>query len=149
MEGVRILNTPFYSITIPSNLEVMPEAVEGAVASLAEHGWIEGEEHFYARLCLEEAMVNAITHANEEDPWRTVQLKLYDEGAECRIEVKDEGTGEFSPEAVPEPDPAQLRGRGLKLIRHFMDQVDYSQEDRVLTMRFRHNAFTNGGNCDE
>lgn len=127
----------------------MPEAVEDALASLAEHGWIEGEEEFYARLCLEEAMVNAITHANGEDPGRRVQLRLYDEGAQCRIEVQDEGTGEFSPEAVPEPDPAQLRGRGLKLIRYFMNHVDYSQEDRVLTMRFRHNAFANGGNCYE
>ncbi|MFO7775486.1 MAG: ATP-binding protein [Candidatus Hydrogenedentota bacterium] len=143
------MNTPFYSTTIPSNLEVMPQAVEDAVTSLAEHGWIEGEEVFYARLCLEEAMVNAITHANGEDPGRTVQLKLYDEGAECRIDVQDEGTGEFSPEAVPEPDPAQFRGRGLKLIRYFMNEVDYSQEDRVLTMRFRRNAFTNGGNRDE
>ncbi len=143
------MNRPFYSITIPSNLEVMPEAVGGAVASLAEHGWIEGEEEFYARLCLEEALVNAITHANREDPGRSVQLQLYDEGAECRIEVRDEGQGEFWPEAVPEPDLAQLRGRGLKLIKHFMNQVAYSQEDRVLTMKFRHKAFTNGGNCDD
>ncbi len=143
------MNTPFYSITIPSDLEAMPEAVRGALARLAEHGWIEGEEEFYARLCLEEAIVNAITHANGEDPGRTVQLRLYDEDAECRIEVQDEGTGEFSPDAVPEPQPAQLRGRGLQLIRHFMNKVHYSQEDRVLTMRFRHKAFTNGGNCDE
>ena len=127
----------------------MPGAIEGALASLDERGWIGGDERFYARLCLEEALVNAITHGNEEDTSRTVQVKLYDEGAQCRIEVRDEGAGRFRPEAVPEPAGAQLRGRGLHLIKHFMHNVDYSERDRVLTMTFGRGAFAKGGNCDE
>ncbi|NQV23348.1 MAG: response regulator [Rhodopirellula sp.] len=54
-----------------------------------------------------------------------------------RFSVRDEGPG-FDPEAIPDPtDPEFLdrpSGRGLLLMRSFMDEVIYSDGGRLVTM---------------
>ena len=127
----------------------MAPAIEAALSRLVERDWVSEDEVFFARLCLEEALVNAITHANAQDSSRQVGLAMYEDGAYCRIEVQDEGRGAFQPKDVPPPEGTQLRGRGLCLIKHFMSDVDYSEDRRVLTMRFRREAFSQGGACND
>lgn len=123
----------------------MGDVIEKALTALLEAGWVEDAESFFARLCLEEALVNAITHGNQQDETRRVTLAVYDDGELCRMEVTDEGSGCFRPELVPEPGGSKLHGRGLCLIKHFMDSVEYSQTERKLTMSFRKQAFSKGG----
>ena len=54
-----------------------------------------------------------------------------------RFSVRDEGPG-FDPAAVPDPtDPEFLdrpSGRGMLLMRSFMDEVAYSENGRQVTM---------------
>ena len=58
--------------------------------------------------------------------------------AEATYTVRDEGPG-FDPSALPDPnDPQNLEkigGRGLLLIRTFMDQVQYNDRGNAITMR--------------
>ncbi len=64
-----------------------------------------------------------------------VQVKLTSD--QMQFFIRDEGPG-FDPAATPDPsDPAALdpdRGRGLSLIRSFMDEVTYNEKGNEVTM---------------
>jgi CheY-like chemotaxis protein len=57
--------------------------------------------------------------------------------SEARFEIRDEGPG-FDPNSLPDPtDPENLlkaSGRGILLIRTFMDEVQYSPTGNQMTM---------------
>jgi serine/threonine-protein kinase RsbW len=81
-------------------------------------------------VAVRESVINAIKHGNQEDVAKHVFVEfesaLSDDEPELRIRVRDEGTG-FDPETLPDPlAPENLlraSGRGIFLIRNFMDQV--------------------------
>ncbi|MBL6706738.1 MAG: ATP-binding protein, partial [Planctomycetaceae bacterium] len=64
-----------------------------------------------------------------------VDISLTQQAA--RFSVRNEGPG-FDPEAIPDPtDPEYLNrpsGRGMLLMRSFMDEVHYSEGGRQVTM---------------
>ncbi|MBI4556174.1 MAG: ATP-binding protein [Candidatus Hydrogenedentes bacterium] len=132
----------------PSTLEDMADTLRRALEWLLDRRWIEKGEEFCARLCLEEALVNAVVHGNRGDQSRKVRLTVAEEGDCCRIAICDEGEG-CCPEAARMPDAPAQRGRGLCLIRHFMDQVTYNREKHCLEMRMRRGAYTKGGSRHE
>ncbi len=111
---------------------------------------------------LQEGLVNAIEHGNLELDSKLRELKdnsyqkLGDERRQqepfgsrkvfvtaefnregCRWTIRDEGRG-FNPESLPDPrDPANLQrvsGRGLLLIRTFMDEVEFNDTANEITM---------------
>jgi serine/threonine-protein kinase RsbW len=92
---------------------------------------------FSIRLALEEAVVNAIKHGNQMDPSKSVSGH-YSVGPErFEIRIADEGPG-FNPADVPDPtDPENIErscGRGVFLIRHYMNTVDYHDRGNVVVM---------------
>jgi serine/threonine-protein kinase RsbW len=126
---------PFYTLQIPSSLEGLASTIGGALNALRDRGWIDESSKFQAHLCLEEALVNAIQHGNQCDSSRQVRLEMWEDGECCRILVFDEGPG-FQTEDVPEPTTDQARGRGLCLIKHFMDHVEFHNARHCLEMIF-------------
>jgi anti-sigma regulatory factor (Ser/Thr protein kinase) len=121
------------------------------------------------RVCiaLEEALLNAIFHGNlqlssdlrqdgEEAYYRLAEerrgiVPFRDRQvfctarlshAEVRVTIRDEGPG-FDPTTLPDPtDPANLGrigGRGLLLIRTFMDSVTHNQAGNEVTLVKRGN----------
>lgn len=105
-------------------------------AALNEADYTE-REMFAIRLALEEALVNAIKHGNQLDPNKHVHIHYSVTRDKFDVRIRDEGPG-FEPEAVPDPtDPANLErpcGRGLLLMRHYMNHVEYSDRGRALHM---------------
>jgi serine/threonine-protein kinase RsbW len=81
---------------------------------------------YHLNLVLTEAMVNAIKHANANDPDKMVHICITIAGARLIIKVFDFGQG-FDINAVPPPDVEGLaeRGRGIFLIKTLMDSVVY------------------------
>ena len=84
---------------------------------------------FAIKLALEEALINAIKHGNKSDAAKHVFIEFEtatDQVPELAIRVRDQGEG-FDPETVANPlDPENLlksSGRGIFLIRNFMDDV--------------------------
>lgn len=110
-------------------------SIHSALGALREHGWIDETTRNSAHLCLEEALVNAIQHGNESDISRSVRLEMWEDGDRCRILVFDEGPG-FHTTDVPKPTIEQARGRGLCLIKHFMDHVEFHCAKHCLEMVF-------------
>jgi len=81
-------------------------------------------------VAIRESVINAMKHGNRSDASKRVFVELETvadgSGAELRIRVRDEGEG-FDPGALPDPlAPENLlkaSGRGIFLIRSFMDDV--------------------------
>lgn len=138
------MSKPFFMEEFPSEVERAGEIRQHALTSLMEHGWISEDQRFYAQLCLEEALVNAVTHGNNCDPARKVRVEMAEEGDECVIRVYDEGVG-FAPEDIHIPDAATMNGRGICLIRHCMDKVVFDREAGCLVMRMRRKELGSGG----
>ena len=133
-----------YQSTFKSTIEAVGTAINGALAALVEHGWCTMEDSFCIRLCIEEALVNAVVHGNKNEAHLEISLTIADEGDLCRIRVRDQGEG-FDPDAVTMPDCDQLGGRGVCLIKHYMDEVKFDIAGRCLEMTFRRSTFS----CEE
>ncbi len=118
-------------------------AVQERIVSLMEQHEYSMRDIFAMRLSLEEAITNAIKHGNGGD--RNKQVKVVaDVGDEkMRVEVEDEGEG-FAPEDVPDPTAAEFIerpcGRGLMLMRAYLNFVEYSNGGRKLTMERERNS---------
>jgi serine/threonine-protein kinase RsbW len=86
------------------------------------------EAGFGIEMAVREAVTNAMVHGNQEDEAKQVEVIFNCHGNELEVEVRDQGTG-FDPSAVPDPtDPENLMktsGRGIFLMRTFMDEIEY------------------------
>jgi len=97
-----------------------------------------GERALFAvKLALEEAIINAIKHGNELDSTKKVTVDFSIEEDRAVISVADEGSG-FDPQAVPDPTlSANLEvtsGRGLVLMRAYMDRVEFNEKGNKVTL---------------
>jgi serine/threonine-protein kinase RsbW len=114
----------------------VPQALRHVEAALEVLGYSE-RDRFAVRLALDEALANALKHGNRGDPAKCVRL-CWRVTPECVLaKVEDEGEG-FDPAAVPDPrDPENLErscGRGLLLMRHYMDEVRYHGRGNRVTL---------------
>lgn len=122
----------------------MSDTLEAALTALAEHGWMKDDRDFCFRLCLEEALVNALRHGNQSDPERMIRLEIAEDGDVCHVLVHDEGNG-FDPDKICMPPPDHAGGRGICLIRHYMDGVAYDHKTHCLEMTMRREPCCKGG----
>jgi serine/threonine-protein kinase RsbW len=94
---------------------------------------------FRFRVALCEAISNGIRFGAGagDDPRRTIRVAALIEADRIRVEVSDGGRG-FDPAAVPEPTaPGALEqpfGRGLFLIRHLVDRVEFNERGNTIWM---------------
>ena len=92
---------------------------------------------FSIHLALEEALVNAIRHGNRFDVKKRVHVCCKMAPDRIWIEISDEGPG-FNPQTVPDCTAAENlevpSGRGLKLMRCFMNRVEYNPQGNCVVM---------------
>lgn len=132
-----------FEITIPNDTAAALEVQERIVSRLEELGY-PPRDVFGCRLALEEALVNAIKHGNDNDPDKKVRVECHLGADRFTIEIEDEGPG-FEPEDVPDPTAEENlekpSGRGIMLMRAFMTRVDYQgRGNRVLLEKDRGNG---------
>jgi len=93
---------------------------------------------FDVRLCLEEALINAIKYGNKLKREIVVRLAVEYDRDELRIWVEDAGEG-FNPKSLKRCTQGDnlLRGsgRGVYLIHQLMDQVAYNDKGNGLLMK--------------
>ena len=74
--------------------------------------------------------MNAVLHGNGYDPAKQVSVSFENTGKSLVFTVSDQGEG-LDPEKIPDPlAPENLlrgTGRGIFLIRSFMDEVHFRQ----------------------
>ena len=114
------LNSPMESVAL----------VEAAADKLAAEAGLDECERFHVAMAAREAAVNAVLHGNEYDPATQISASFENTGAALVITVSDQGAG-LDPAALPDPlAPENLlrgTGRGIFLIRAFMDEVRFRQ----------------------
>ena len=130
-----------YTNEFPSTLEAVGQVLAEALDVLIRHDWCPQGNCFSVRLCIEEALVNAVRHGNKGVAEHRVCLEIREDGERCRIRVRDQGEG-FDPNSISMPDCEEFGGRGVCLIKHFMDDVSFDRESNCLEMVFR-----KGGCC--
>ena len=113
------------SYRMDSTLESVNQAEEIATKMATKLGF-EDEDVNRISMAVREAAVNAVLHGNAYDPDKKVTVGLENTGGKLVITVTDEGLG-LKPENIPDPlTPENLlkqSGRGIFLIRAFMDEV--------------------------
>ena len=117
-------------------LQDIPKLVEEILEKLESSGLYQ-EIPMDVRLAVEEALTNAVKHGNKLQPDKNVSIKVETLPDRLQIEIADEGEG-FDHVKVPSPtDPENIwktSGRGVFLIRHFMDEVEYFEDGRKVKM---------------
>ncbi len=113
------------SYRMDSNLESVNQAEETATKMATKLGF-EEEDINRISMAVREAAVNAVLHGNAYDPAKKVTVGFENTGGKLVITVADEGQG-LDPDRIPDPlAPENLlkqSGRGIFLIRAFMDEV--------------------------
>ena len=114
------------SYRLDSTLETVDSAEQAASQIAAEMGFGE-DEVMQISMAVREAAVNAVLHGNAYDPGKKVELEFDTVGEDLVITIRDQGKG-LDLEKIPDPlAPENLMktsGRGIFLIRSFMDAVE-------------------------
>jgi len=114
------------SYTLDSTLETVNSAEETAGRLAAEAGF-DDEEVMKIAMAVREAAVNAVLHGNAYDPGKKVTLAFERTKRDLVITVRDQGKGlELSraPDPLAPENLMKTSGRGIFLIRSFMDVVE-------------------------
>jgi serine/threonine-protein kinase RsbW len=104
--------------------------LERAAERLALDAGLDEDTSSNVAMAVHEAAINAVLHGNEYDPGKVVFACLQNTGADLEIVIADQGKG-LDPDSLPDPLAPEniLRGcgRGIFLIRAFMDEVHFRQ----------------------
>jgi len=107
-----------YRGEIPSQLAAREGLIEVVISRLEAAGC--KVDRFFDRLCLDEAITNAIVHGNHQDPTKKVRVRVFCSSHRWGFEVVDEGAGfDWKPaleRAGRVSDSTASSGRGLALI---------------------------------
>ena len=115
------------SYTLDSTLDSVNHAESKAYEMAAKAGFGEDDQYNIA-MAVREAAVNAVLHGNERDPAKKLFV-VYETTVDALvITITDQGQG-LDPSSIPDPlAPENLMkgsGRGIFLIRAFMDEVKF------------------------
>lgn len=118
-------------LVIPSQVRLV-DLVHCAAEKMADIAGFPAEDALDIGLAVREAAINAIRHGNHEDATLRVRILLEASTDGIRVEIRDQGSG-FDPDAAPDPTAEdnllQTSGRGLLLIRAFVDDVRFRFEE--------------------
>ena len=115
-----------------SSLEIL-DLVQAVSEHMARLAGLDDDARHWVSVSVRESVINAVKHGNCSDASKRVRIEfslLTGRPAGLRITVRDEGCG-FDPAALPDPlAPENLlkaSGRGIFLIRSFMDELEIAQ----------------------
>ena len=117
------------SLTLSSSLASVDQA-ERAAEDYAERVGFDEDTRGNIAMAVREAVVNAVLHGNAYDAGKTVTVTFEVANDDLLVKVADQGVG-LDPDTIPDPLAPEniLRGsgRGIFLIRAFMDEVNFRQ----------------------
>jgi serine/threonine-protein kinase RsbW len=157
MNGMRRLNRapdaqlPFSRKRFPSSIleidfwmasevRAISPLVDRLMRLIKRSQCVPGEE-FDVELALREALDNAVVHGNQENPKTKVHIRFRCRpGSEISIVVTDQGKGFNFQKFVGNgstSDPASEHGRGIQLMKAYMDDVHFERGGSEVHMHKR------------
>jgi len=111
---------------LDSTIETI-DAAEALVTQAAERMGLSEDDLPGLGMAIRECVANAVVHGNRYSAKKKVHLTLHESPGELEILVGDEGDG-FEIRDVPDPlaeeNLLKQSGRGILLIRAFVDEFD-------------------------
>jgi serine/threonine-protein kinase RsbW len=125
---------------MPSEVRAISPLVDRLMRLIEGSHCIPGEE-FDIELALREALDNAVVHGNQEDPETKVHIRCRcHPGKEITIVVTDQGKGfdfeKFVGNGIP-PNSSSEHGRGIQLMKAYMDDVHFERGGSEVHIRKR------------
>jgi len=118
------LHPTVVEVMLESTLKSL-EVAEEIVQRVCTTAGIDDEDQHRIAMAVHESMINAIRHGNKEDAQKHVWLRFNIFADRLEINVRDQGAG-FDMASIPDPLAAEnllkVSGRGIFLIRSFMDE---------------------------
>jgi serine/threonine-protein kinase RsbW len=106
------------------------DRLEQTAEEVARRAGMDDDEVFRISVAVREAAVNAVLHGNCYSPEKQITASFEAIGNDLVIRIADQGKG-LNPDTLPDPlAPENLlrgTGRGIFLIRSFMDEVKFRQ----------------------
>ena len=127
-------------ITVSSNISSVESLCQRLLEEVKDRDY-DKEDVFAIHLALEEAFVNAVKHGNKQDANRQIEVKYFVTPDKFDIFIADQGSG-FEPDVVPDPrceeNLYKCSGRGMLLMRSYMDVVEYNGKgNRVHMIKYK------------
>jgi serine/threonine-protein kinase RsbW len=123
-------------VVIRTSLRAARRVANQVLKEVRSCGYRE-EATFAIKLAMEEALINAIKHGNRGDLSKSVIVEFEIDPREAVLQVTDEGEG-FRPEKVPDPTADENlecpSGRGVMLMKAYMDEVKFSSRGNTVRM---------------
>lgn len=115
------------------NIDLVDVVMEAAM----RHFGFDAETVERLGLAIREAVANGVRHGNKQEPTKKVELTCDLKQDVMALRITDEGSG-FDVEAIPDPLAADNlfnpSGRGILLMRAFMDEVDFKFDENGGTL---------------
>ena len=121
---------------VPSDLSLV-QKFSADVLSFLGPLKLDGGIVFDVKLCLEEALINAMKYGHKLQKELKVRLGVEYNEREVRISIEDQGEGFDPGKLVCCTESANLlksRGRGVHLIRKLRDEVYYNKKGNAILM---------------
>lgn len=119
-------------VAISSRFENI-DFVDAVMEAAMRHFGFDEETVERLGLAIREAVANGVRHGNDQEPTKQVRLTCDLKQNVMALRIKDEGSG-FDVNAIPDPLAADNlfnpSGRGILLMRAFMDEVDFEFDKR-------------------
>jgi len=128
-----------YSFTFPTDLQYIKKASQQILDCFAD---LKLDERMLSdlKLCLEEALINAMKHGNKQNTSLKVNAEVSKESDSLKFTICDQGEG-FDVHDLNDPTKeehlAKTHGRGIFLIKNIMDEVRYDKENKCLHLTKR------------
>ncbi len=127
-----------FRIEIPSLSENI-RMIESFIDNAKEKFHLNDDIYGNIMIAVTEAVNNAIRHGNKGDSTQNVTLALSLEDGLIKFKVEDEGSG-FDYHNLPDPTaPENIEkpgGRGIFLMKHLSDEVDFKENGKVVELIF-------------
>ena len=125
-------------ITINSSVENLTY-VEKEIETIFDDFSYDQEHFGNVLIAVTEAVNNAVHYGNQEDVTKLVNINFSSVKNKLMVTIKDQGDG-FDYDALPDPtDPnnlEKLEGRGIFLMKHLSDSIEFSDNGSKVKMVF-------------
>ena len=120
----------------PTDLKHVKEASKKVLDEVQDLNLTDSELQ-NIKLCFEEAFINAVKYGNKYDAQLTVDVEIIKRPQSLEIAVSDYGEGfdfENCKDPTLEENLTRKGGRGIFLIKKFMDEVVFEQNGKRIRM---------------
>ena len=122
-------------IVMESRSSLIPATIEKLLSDSELQSRLSGRESAF-RIAVSEALANAVTHGNHNQPSKRVFIRYSCEPNDAlSVLIRDEGLG-FDPGNVSAPtDVGEDRNRGIYLMKSCMDEIQFRNNGTEVYMR--------------